>query len=111
MAIAVWTFGEMFQAPFQQAVVTDLAPAELRGRYFGVYSMSHCMALTLGAPFGGMILERYGEQMLWNASLLTGLLAVALYVLARARIQQRFESPTIESIPEPVTIDTVSADR
>lgn len=53
LSIAVWTLGELIQAPLMQAIVADLAPVDLRGRYMGVVSMSFAAALTVGAPLGG----------------------------------------------------------
>jgi MFS family permease len=87
VSIAVWTLGEIMQAAFNQAVVAELAPAEMRARYFGCFSMTFSLSLSIGAPLGGFVLERYGARYLWNGCLFTAMLAVALYlvILSRAR--------------------------
>jgi MFS family permease len=37
---AVWTLGEIRSLPASMALVADLAPADLRGRYQGAYAMA-----------------------------------------------------------------------
>ena len=87
VSIAVWTLGEIMQAAFNQAVVAELAPAQMRARYFGCFSMTFSLSLSIGAPLGGFVLERYGARYLWNGCLFTAMLAVALYlvILSKAR--------------------------
>lgn len=85
--IAIWTCGEMFQAPFTQAVVTDLAPAHLRGRYLGVFSMCFALALSIGAPVGGAIMDQWGQAVLWQACFWIGLAAVMLYASVKPGTQ------------------------
>ncbi|MEQ8768534.1 MAG: MFS transporter [Planctomycetota bacterium] len=63
--ILIWTIGEMMQAPFMAATVATLAPTDLRARYQGVFSMCFGAAVTLGAPLGGVVLEKYGGHTLW----------------------------------------------
>src|SRR6185436_18594368 len=37
VAVAVWTLGEVATLPLASAIVADLAPAQLRGRYQGMH--------------------------------------------------------------------------
>ncbi len=63
--IAIWTIGEIFQAPYKSAIVAEMAPVELRARYMGVFNLSHSLSLMLGAPLGGRILDAFGPEVLW----------------------------------------------
>jgi MFS family permease len=65
LAIALWTIGEIALLPTASAVVADLSPAGLRGRYQGVYSMAWGVASTLGPLVGGAFLERSRARYLW----------------------------------------------
>lgn len=89
ITIVIWTFGEMFQAPFKQAVVTDLAPVELRGRYHGVSAMCYALAMTIGAPIGGAVMERLGTETLWYACLVIGIVAAVMYAALYRTIRAR----------------------
>ena len=48
--------GECFHGPAHQALVADIGPEHLRGRYFAVHSLSWGLAGTVGPAVGGFIL-------------------------------------------------------
>ena len=55
LAVMVFAVGECFQGPTQGALVADLAPAHLRGRYMAVSTLSWEAGFIIG-PAGGFIL-------------------------------------------------------
>src|SRR5262249_49536650 len=55
-AMALFGIGECFHGPAHQALVADIAPEHLRGRYFAVHSLSWGLAGTVGPAVGGFIL-------------------------------------------------------
>jgi MFS family permease len=61
----LWTVGEVVGFPVASAVVADLAPVALRGRYQGAFSMCWGAALTLSPLAAGEVLHRLGAQALW----------------------------------------------
>lgn len=87
--VVVWTLGEMMNAVFAPTIVSDLAPAALRGRYMGLFSMCFSSAAMFGAPLGGIVLERGGGRALWTAVLLAGMAAAAFSALAARGIRRR----------------------
>jgi MFS family permease len=86
--VALWTLGEVVGFPVAAAIVADLAPAELRGRYQGAFSMSWGVALTAGPVLGGELLTRFGAPTLWLACLVI-CVAVAAGHLATAGPRRR----------------------
>ncbi len=56
MAMVVFAFGETLLAPSQAALVNDLAPDRLRGRYNGAYALSWTVGLTIGPAVAGICL-------------------------------------------------------
>jgi len=86
LTIMVWTLGELLQAPLMQAIVSDMAPVNMRGRYMGVFSMAFSSAIMIGAPLGGWVLERFGGPYVWGGCLAVGLLASLIYRSIRAAI-------------------------
>lgn len=88
-AILVWTAGEITAAAVLQAVVADLAPAHLRGRYNGVYGMAWSGAFLL-APLGGTwLLGHGGPPALWLTSGALGLTAAAAQLALAPAIRRR----------------------
>ncbi|MFI0482196.1 MDR family MFS transporter [Actinomadura sp. 9N215] len=90
--ILVWTLGEIIAATVLQAVVADLAPADLRGRYGGLYAMAWSAGFLL-APLGGtQLLALGGGPALWLTCMgLTFAAAAALVALAPA-IRRRHDA-------------------
>lgn len=94
--VVVWTFGEIAVASVMQAIVADLAPRHLRGRYNGLNGMAWAIA-SLAAPLGGTRLLELGPGPLWLgcAALCTasaaGQLALAPAIRRRASAMRAAE--------------------
>jgi len=58
VGIAVWTFGEIAFIPIGPTVVADLAPAELRGSYQGVYQIAFGASAMVAPMLGAFVLGR-----------------------------------------------------
>jgi predicted MFS family arabinose efflux permease len=56
LAGVVFGLGECFQGPVQGALVADLAPPRLRGRYMAVSTNSWDLGFLLGPAVGGVVL-------------------------------------------------------
>ena len=56
VAAMVFGLGECFQGPTQGALVADLAPARLRGRYMALSTISWEIGFVIGPAAGGLIL-------------------------------------------------------
>jgi MFS family permease len=56
VAVVVFGLGECFQGPVQGALVADLAPPRLRGRYMAVSTISWDIGFIVGPAVGGFVL-------------------------------------------------------
>ena len=77
----VFGLGECFQGPTQGALVADLAPPRLRGRYMALSTISWEIGFVIGPAVGGFVLDRQ-PLALWplaaGVCLLAGAGALAL---------------------------------
>jgi MFS family permease len=73
-ALALFGVGECFHGPAHQALVADIGPKHLRGRYFAVHSLSWGLAGTVGPAVGGFILAS-APFLLWPLASLVCLVA------------------------------------
>lgn len=83
-AMVVFALGETLLAPSQAALVNDLAPDDLRGRYNGLYTLAWTTGFALGPVIAGVALEAGNGTALFGGLIAAcGLAAVAAARLAR----------------------------
>jgi MFS family permease len=88
IAIAVWSIGEIGSFPIASALVAELAPVHLRGRYQGAYAMILSVAAFVAPIFGPGLLDRLGAPAFWGSCFALSIVA-ALGHLAIAGARQR----------------------
>ncbi|ACL67727.1 major facilitator superfamily MFS_1 [Anaeromyxobacter dehalogenans 2CP-1] len=89
LGVMLWTLGEVVGFPVANAVVADLSPAALRGRYQGAYSMSWGVAFTLSPLIGGEVMSRFGARTLWIGTLVLGAILAAGHLAAAPARRRR----------------------
>jgi len=99
LAMIIITIGEMIVSPFQQSVVANFAPEEMRGRYMAVSSLSWSIAFTIGPYFAGLILDSANPNNLWLLCGGIGILATLGFIV----LNKTHRSPA--PIVEPATTD------
>lgn len=86
VGVVIWTLGEIASAPVGSSIVADLAPADLRGRYQGAYTMAWGLAAFAGPSAGALVMEAHGAQALWLGCLgLSIVVAAGHLAIAGAR--------------------------
>jgi predicted MFS family arabinose efflux permease len=64
LAVVLFGLGECFQGPTQGALVADLAPPRVRGRYMAVSTTSWDIGFIVGPAVGGIVLQ-HAPYALW----------------------------------------------
>lgn len=57
----IWTIGNMMAAPPNATVIADLSPEQMRGRYQGVFSLTHAAAAFAAPAIGGFTFQFLGD--------------------------------------------------
>jgi MFS family permease len=84
LTICVWTLAEIVNAPTQTGVVVRLSPAQGRGRYQGMYTMSWSVAALVAPLMSGVVIDRWGAGWLWGLCAVIGTVAgVGYWALMR----------------------------
>jgi MFS family permease len=84
VTIVIWTVGEMILFPGASAYMAEIAPAEKRGAYNGLYLMTFSIAFAIAPWLGTEVLERFGGTTLWTASFIGGCLSAAIMLLLKS---------------------------
>jgi MFS family permease len=103
VALGIFGIGECFHGPAHQALVAEIAPGHLRGRYFAVHSLSWGLAGTVGPAAGGFLLA-VAPFALWPVAAFVCLVAALGALALEARVPERYRRiPRIE--PELPVLD------
>ncbi|HSR49006.1 MAG TPA: MFS transporter [Anaerolineales bacterium] len=86
LSMVVLTIGEMIVIPTSTTLTANLAPADMRGRYMGIYTIAWGMAFGIGPVLGGALNDNIGPAAIWyGAALLAAAAAVGFLILRRER--------------------------
>lgn len=95
--VLVWTLGEILFAAVAMSIISDLAPAHLRGRYSGFYGTSWSVAALVGPLLGTWLLSR-GTALPWLlCAAMCGVAAVGTLALAPAVRRRRLQALAAEA--------------
>jgi MFS family permease len=97
----LWTVGEVIGFPVAAALVADLAPPELRGRYQGAFSMCWGVAFLLSPVVGGRLLTGLGAPALWLACLAACAAVAAGHLAAAPGRRRRLAGAAAEAAAPP----------
>jgi len=97
-AMVIITIGEMLVSPVQQALVAEMAPEAMRGRYMAFFGFSWAISAMIGPLLGGLILDNLDPRLLWLMAFLVGLVAVGVYLyLDRWNAERERQSAPVPS--------------
>src|SRR5438874_2642546 len=99
-ATMVFGLGETLQGPTQAPLVADLAPEQLRGRYFALSAMSWSAGSILGPAVGGALLG-WQPLAVWPVAAAVCLFSAAGCLALERRLPERVRRTPA---PEPVTL-------
>ena len=80
VSMVILTCGELLLVPTATALTAAIAPAEMRGRYMGVYNLVWGVSYGLGPVLGGLLSDRIAPVATWYGGLGIGLAAAAGFV-------------------------------
>lgn len=99
ITVVIWTLGEMLQSPSNSALVAELSPSLLRGRYQGVNSLSWSAGSALAPVIGGFVQQHAGSAVLWlGCAVVAALVAAGQLISGPARERRAAELRVSERV-------------
>jgi MFS family permease len=92
--MVILTIGELLLAPTGTAFAANLAPAEMRGRYMGLYGLSWGVSFGIAPVIGGWLNDNVAPVAIWYAGLAMGLVAALGFLLLERRLGATGSDPT-----------------
>jgi len=84
-SMVLFTVGEMILMPTSTTYTANLAPADMRGRYMSIYTLTWGAASGIGPVLGGFLNDNLGARSPWIGGLIIGLVSAAAFVLLARR--------------------------
>lgn len=75
LAMVIMTIGELIVMPTSNALVANMAPADKRARYMGIYSLTYTFGTGVGPIAGGVLSDTFGPPAIWYGGAASALLA------------------------------------
>jgi len=82
LTVVLWTIGELISSAIAPAVVADLSPASMRGRYQGSLTFTFSVAALVAPVLGGWVYDHWGGDVLWWGCGLVSFAAAVGHLLA-----------------------------
>jgi MFS family permease len=84
-SMVLLTLGEMILVPTSSTFAANLAPADMRGRYMSLYSLTWGLSMGIGPVLGGLLSDNFGPRFIWVGGGIIGMLSVFAFLALRRR--------------------------
>ena len=89
--VVVFVIGEMLWVPTSQAVVAELAPADIRGAYMGAFGSAPAIGFAIAPLIGLQVRNSFGDDATWTMFAALGVVAGVLGGLALVGVRRRVD--------------------
>jgi MFS family permease len=94
ISMVILTVGELILSPTATTYVANLAPADMRGRYMGLYGLTWNVAAGIGPVMGGFLNDSFGPVFIWYGAFIIGLISTLRLLglaIANGRVKEVIE--------------------
>jgi MFS family permease len=89
-SMVLLTIGEMILVPTSSTFAANLAPADMRGRYMSLYSLTWGLSMGIGPVLGGLLSDNFGPSFIWFGGGVVGALSVIAFLALKPRLGKPF---------------------
>jgi MFS family permease len=91
IAMVIITIGEMVVSPVSQALVVNLAPEDMRGRYSAAYELVWALPTAVGPLAAGIVMDRYDPNWGWYACFILAMISALGFLLLEPAARRRLK--------------------
>jgi MFS family permease len=102
-AMVIITIAEILVTPTGQAIVANLSPDDMRGRYMAVFGFSWTIPNAIGPLLAGIVMDQYNPRWVWYGAGIFMLLAAGVFAGLQLKASDRFIGLAKDTSPEPQT--------
>ncbi len=87
ISMVIVTIGELILAPTSSTYAANLAPADMRGRYLGLYGLSWPIASGIASITGGFLHDYIAPTAPWYGGMLAGIMGMLMFLSQKTTVK------------------------
>ena len=95
ISMVIISIGELIIVPTASTFVANLAPADMRGRYMGIYGLTWSLSIGIGPLLGGLLSDSFGSVATWYGGFVIGVISTAIFFLIERTLYKQPENIAI----------------
>ena len=95
ISMVIISIGELIIVPTASTFVANLAPADMRGRYMGIYGLTWSLSIGIGPLLGGFLSDSFGSVATWYGGFVIGVISTAIFFLIERTLYKQPENIAI----------------
>jgi MFS family permease len=92
VSMFVMTIGEMILMPTSSTFAANMAPADMRGRYMSLYTLTWAISTGVGSILGGFLSDSLGPRAIWYGGGVIGLISVMGFVALKTLYKNQLKA-------------------
>ncbi len=85
ISMVILSIGEIILMPTAMTLVAKIAPADMRGRYMGLYSLTMGAAKGVGPVFGGLLNDNISPAAIWYGGFGLAMMSMFVFLMLHRR--------------------------
>lgn len=81
VSVFIWTLGEIQAVTNQNVYLMSHTPINYRSRFMGIISLITSAGYIVSPKIGGILIEKYGQSLLWTVVFIGGMIAATAFVV------------------------------
>lgn len=98
LSMVIMTIGELILMPTAMTMVAAISPADMRGRYMSMYSLTMGAAKGLGPVVGGILNDQIAPVAIWIGAMIMALMSAGVFLLLYRFVKHREVHGMVSSV-------------
>ena len=95
LSMVILTTGELILVPTTTTLVANLAPANMRGRYMSIYSLTMGLGQGIGPVMGGFLNDNIAPVAIWYGTMVLGILSALVFFSLKGKYTEKVNAITL----------------
>jgi MFS family permease len=95
LSMVILTTGELILVPTTTTLVANIAPANMRGRYMSIYSLTMGLGQGIGPVIGGFLNDNIAPVAIWYGTMALGMLSYLVFFSLKGKYAEKVNAISV----------------